>query len=541
MRKCLWCRVFLIAICLALAGPGTSHSAPTRQMEILARVGPWPVVSQMIGYRGRVWFANSVKGINHNSADLWSLDPRTRQVRYERHLFSQDVGDPVIHNGLLYWPFEDSRTSLGWGSMQVTNGEGWRFLLVPSATMFHIHLAAEWQGALVAVSSAWRAGLQVSRDGGRNWVEAYDHPTPDRRVSRMSELAVAGDLAIGRLREPGEKYRLARWDGGVLSDVPGWTQGPYFTSLAAHRGAVYFAHGGTDGSVINIVKEGTARTITEPREGWQVRDLASDGERLWAVVSKPEGGELWSSAAGAEWRLEAIFTGGTPSSVAIAGGAVYVGGTGEDERGILWGLVPVHPAAVPQGEPPELPTAQTFAEPEDLDRLGVELDEALQEPVNFFDHGRVVLRGLVHSIARSNPPADFLASRLGPDMPQDEVPVIGGSKTVVAGDLGHWILLWGIGLSGKGTVPIRYFDRPWTAPEHGSEKYFDPLLMALWAVTQTGQADNETIGALIARLDREGDPDWLQGDVVGVLAALTGERFGYDTAAWRAWWLAKLN
>lgn len=543
MGKVIWC-VLLAVISVATTASAALAQAPP-QMEVLARVGPWPVVSQMIGFRGRVWFANSVKGVNHNSSDLWSFDPHTREVRYERHLFSQDAGDPLIHRGLLYWPFEDSRTSLGWGGMQVTNGEDWRFLLVPSAEMFHIHLAAEFRGALVAVTSAWRAGLQVSRDGGRTWNQAYDRPTPPQRVSRMSEFAVAGDLAVGRMREPGEKYRLVRWNGDALSDVPGWAQGPYVMALTAHKNAVFFAHSTDKDSGISVVENGKARTLSTSPTGWRVRDLASDGERLWAIATVQEGGEVWSSAAGEDWRLEAILSGGTPSYIALADGAVYVGGAGDDGRGILWGMLPetlaAETVAVRSYAPPKLPAPQVSAEREDLDALGAELDAALQEPVNFFNHGRVVLRGLVHRIARSDPPSDFLASRLTPDLPNDDVPVIGGSKSVAAGDLGHWIVLWGIGLSRKGTVPLHYFDRPWITPEHGSEKYFDPLLMALWAVTQTGQADEETIGALIDRLDRDGDPDWLQGDVIGVLSALTGERFGYDTAAWRDWWAAGLN
>ena len=44
------------------------------------------------------------------------------------------------------------------------------------------------------------------------------------------------------------------------------------------------------------------------------------------------------------------------------------------------------------------------------------------------------------------------------------------------------------------------------------------------------------LGALIGRLGGAGDPDWLDGDLVGALTALTGARFGHDRDAWRAWW-----
>jgi hypothetical protein len=56
---------------------------------------------------------NSRKYVNHNSADVWSYDPATATSRYERHSLSQNSGDPIVHDGLLYWPFEDSRFSPG--------------------------------------------------------------------------------------------------------------------------------------------------------------------------------------------------------------------------------------------------------------------------------------------------------------------------------------------------------------------------------------------------------------------------------------------
>ena len=62
---------------------------------------------------------------------------------------------------------------------------------------------------------------------------------------------------------------------------------------------------------------------------------------------------------------------------------------------------------------------------------------------------------------------------------------------------------------------------------------------APWAMARLGQNDPATLAALIGRLGREGDPDWLTGDLVGALADLTGRRFGYDIEAWRRWWRAR--
>jgi len=40
----------------------------------------------------------------------------------------------------------------------------------------------------------------------------------------------------------------------------------------------------------------------------------------------------------------------------------------------------------------------------------------------------------------------------------------------------------------------------------------------------------------MALLDRAGDPNWIRGDAVASLTVLTGQHFGYDAPAWRAWW-----
>ena len=42
------------------------------------------MASRLIGFDGRLWLANSVKGANHNSADIYSYDPLNGGLRYER-------------------------------------------------------------------------------------------------------------------------------------------------------------------------------------------------------------------------------------------------------------------------------------------------------------------------------------------------------------------------------------------------------------------------------------------------------------------------
>jgi hypothetical protein len=88
-------RRFVLAVAL-LCGVAASTGHAQEPLPVLARVGAWPAVSRLIGYGDRLWFANSVKGVNHNSADLYSFDPDTGGVGYARHLFSQDAGLPLV-------------------------------------------------------------------------------------------------------------------------------------------------------------------------------------------------------------------------------------------------------------------------------------------------------------------------------------------------------------------------------------------------------------------------------------------------------------
>jgi hypothetical protein len=89
-------RLLVAAAILSVSGGGQSvaasdSSAPTGNMpalKILAKTGPWPALSGLIGFRGRLWFANSVRYPDHNSADLYSLGLASGNVRFERHLFS---------------------------------------------------------------------------------------------------------------------------------------------------------------------------------------------------------------------------------------------------------------------------------------------------------------------------------------------------------------------------------------------------------------------------------------------------------------------
>jgi len=180
----------LVAIFLACGAPTQAQSQDkAERLSRLVHGLPWQGVSSPIGFRGRLWFVNSVKFVNHNSADLYSFDPKSGQARYEKYLFSQDAGEPVLSDGLLYWPFEDTRFSPGHSEFMVTNGRDWNWGVIPKGHAFHTHAMAVFKDGLVAALSAWFAQLAVSKDKGATWSLAYEYPTPERRVCRITTLA----------------------------------------------------------------------------------------------------------------------------------------------------------------------------------------------------------------------------------------------------------------------------------------------------------------------------------------------------------------
>jgi len=360
------CRLLVAAAVLLAVSVdgGAARNKPGRDLDVLAAVGPWPTLSALIGYRGRLWFANSVRYPDHNSADLYSLGLAAGDVRFERHLFTQDVGTPVVAGGLLYWPYEDARPSLGWGHIAVTDGDKWRLRVMPGAPpVFHVHAMEKLGGRLYAATSAWRAGLRLSTDGGLGWRRIYDHPTPKRHVSRIVALAGFGGRLFGALverRAGAPRHPLLVMDGGAVSEVPGWPETARMLDLVAAKGGVY-----------GLVREpgGVALWRTDGRVGERLaaagtlpalRAFAADADAgFWGVGDAQGGGALWHSKDGRRWRRVRALAGGRPIDVAVYRGRVYVGGSGFDGRGILWGPPPASSASPPPDPPAAWPLRPT--------------------------------------------------------------------------------------------------------------------------------------------------------------------------------------
>jgi hypothetical protein len=162
------------------------------------------------------------------------------------------------------------------------------------------------------------------------------------------------------------------------------------------------------------------------------------------------------------------------------------------------------------------------------------MNEAISKPEAY----RTRLHELAYRWALAGPPPDFFEAALNAPFPDQTVAMFGGNLTPRAADLGRHVLLWGMGVAGRGRVPGALLERPWTQVSNRPQKWFDSLPMALFAVSWAGQNDAATVASLIRRLDRAADPMWLRGDIIGALSAVTGKRFGYDIPAWRHWWAA---
>lgn len=498
------------------------------------QVGPWPVVSRLIGYGDRIWFANSVKGVNHNSADLHSIPIDNGPPRYEGHLFSQDAGHPVVHRGLLYWPLEDARAEPSVGAFDVTDGRRWEHGLVPTEQAFHNHAMVADGDRLYAAPSAWKGSIARSDDGGLTWRTVYLHPTPDRRVSRITALVAAGDGVYGALNAP-EGQRLIRVDDGSGEPVPGWPGGRSH-GLTVHQDRLFGIVSSQDAGGIGIWRydgERSARVWTPP-DGWTVRALSSDGERLWMAGDDAGGASLWSSPDGEDWTEVAALEDGSPRDLVAYRGVIAIGGRGGNDRGVLWVL---RPSSITEqaAEAPDWPSFRGDAGDDvDWTAAATQLDRLLADPETYSGYGRE-LRRAVAALPRAGVPPDFYNERLAAVMPTEPLAMFGDIVLDRMATMGRWRLYWGMGLARAGRVDPEDILRPWDYTPNGPFKFFSTPEIAIWAAARLAQADPEVLDALVQRLEDEATPLWLKGDALGALHRITGERFGYDASAWRGW------
>jgi len=499
-RFCTAARIALFATIFAVGGHPQLVFAQTSPLVKLIDELPWPGVSALIPYRGKLWFANSVKFVNHNSADLYSFDPRSGKTRYEKHLFSQDAGHPLVAKGLLYWPFEDSRFSPGHGEFMVTNGKDWNWHLIPKGRAFHTQVMQAQSNRVYAGISAWVGKIVVSDDGGTSWREFFTYP---------------------------KAPKLLMQKGGDMVPVPGWPAGAAVDEIVIHKGWVYAANDGPTESVLWRTDGETVERVGGP--SGVVNALASDGKTVWAITARKGAGALWRSPDGLRWEEVQKFDKARPLDIAVMGGQPYVGLL-SDKGGELWGPSKRLSASVDQHRP-SLPL-KLKRPPAEMTKALKNLGDVLGD-VSRYQSLRFAMGPL--SAARTPEISDALNKRLKGPFPEGSARMF-GRRQILAAKMAQWYLLWGIAHNGRGNVPLHYLRDRWTSKANRAEKYIEPVLAAIWAVRELGQKDEVTLAALIARLDFKDDPKWVTGDVIGALTDLTGKRFGYDRNAWRLWW-----
>ncbi len=533
------CKVLLIALAAALLQHlmplSDAHTAEPEILSVLARVGPWPVASEPILYRGRLWFANSVKGVDHNSADIYSLGAGSADPRYERHLWSQDAGAPVVADGLLYWPSEDSRIFGAWGEFQVTNGEDWKTGLIPSEIIFHVHSMVAARGQLYAATSAWQGALYVSPDQGRTWRRIYLHPKAPKGISRIVSLAKLRDGVAGLLRDPDGFHLIVAAPGGVRI-MADWPVSKSPTRLATLNGWTY---GVVDLAGVRELwrSDGVgAEMVHRFAESVRPFALTSGDDALWALSGGKSESTVLMSVDGRAWSTVARLSGGKVYDLLATEQALVVTGAGADGRGIVWGRFKDVPpsGAAPAAGLPELIRAQPSRRIDWTD-AAARLDALLVE-TNSYEFIGWSIRALVYDYFMARPPPNFFADRLTSPRATGALSPFRDVEIPDRGSIGAFWLLWGLGLAKNGSVPPNFIADPWTVRENSAAKYFEPQLMAMWAAAETGRANRATIDALMTRITNGADPLWLRMDAVGALTALTGVRHGADLEAWADWY-----
>ena len=520
-----------------LSVSGAAHSADFRPLTVVAQPGPWSDVSRLISYANQVWFVNSIKFVNHNSADVYSFDPVKRSAHYQRHLFSQDTGDPTVHEGLLYWPFEDARFSAGNGELMVTNGVDWGWREIPEGLVFHTHAIHPSDNTLYAATSGWIAQLHRYDHQWAQWQMFYEHPTAEQRVSRITSLAsLHGNLyaALTSRTEKGPKLLVVK-DDQVFPHA-GWPDGTGVTALETFGGWLYAVN--TSGETRKVWR--TDGNRVEPVAGLDrvvVREFAAGKDYLWAVSGRQGKGALWRTRDGISWQRAQSFDDAVPLAVTTHEGDVYVGTRGPGNSGALWG--PATPSAAPRHQEPR-PALPRFPIPgnRDVSTLTARLDKRLQYPDDFGRY-RQQLQTVLTELAstRETEACGAIQNRL--TRPYDERPVsaIGGLVTMPFDHFNQWYLLRALLMCGKGQVPTELLHIEWSEVSNRSEKYFSPLPGAAWVAGELGSADESTVAALIGQLGRA--PDFVDGDLVGALTLTTGQSHGYDLQAWKGWWAAR--
>lgn len=524
----------LLTLLLFLLPGGAGAGADT--LKRLAASEKWPGVTQLIAFDGGIWFVNSNPYENFNAADIYRYEPASGKLTYERGLASQDAGRPVVHDGRMFWPYEDPRSNSGLGEYEVTNGKDWRWHSFTEGEALHVHVMGACGGRLLAGVGGWEGALQASTDNGASWQEVLRLGGTQSDVTRIVDIAAIGGrclIAGSGYEQPGP--RVFELNGNKAVPVAGWPRAQRISALTRFKDHIYAIVESHDGRTVWRHDGKQAERLRIDANGLP-RDLASDGRTLFLALSDAEGGEIMSSGDGDSWSLVQRMDKEHPVDLLSVSGDLYVG-TYDDERGgALWG--PAQPSVeVPGPKPgilPRLEVTELNAPPTDAAFRTLQI--ALQPKPDFTSFRAGIMSVLLPlALTHDKDVGMRLSSITGQQFPKGEIMTFTRHR-YQTGELAVWLILHTVGLNGHGEVNRQWLAQTWSAEPRPSEKYFETQLAAIWTAGRVKQDDRETISILVERLMRANEPGWLKGDVVAVLTMLTGRRFGHDHAAWAEWW-----
>ena len=476
----------------------------------------------------------------------------TGQVRYERSLFSQDTGNPVVYKGLLHWPFEDPRRSAGTGEYAITDGTDWRWRSMQSGSVMHVHAMNVCNERLVAVTGSWTGQLHEQQPDG-DWNLQYEVPAGDAPFSRLVSVQPFNDqCAVGAAISGESAVRLFSVQGAAAKAFSNWPSSNRVDVITHHQGAIFaFADTRNVRELLWFNGEKTER-IELPEGSWP-RALHSDGVNLWLATQEPAETDAGGSARGTLWQYTGagVFTSLTrlqspPIALTSLREQIFIG-TYDSAGGELW----VYGEANPRSSTSVSSAANTA----NVTAPG-ELPVATDAPVNqqqvaaLYNELSTVLknssstqnfaRGLRDSLSRHPQRYDVEFGAAIGLLLQDQydlTPVrMFTERLVPTTDLVQWYLILALAINGHGHIDPAFIVSEKPVVDHNSGKIFHPSVAAIVASGWLNQRDSNTIDALMQRLNRQTDPVWVRADVIGALTAVTGQRFAYDVDQWNQWW-----
>lgn len=530
---------------ILLIHPATVLAQP---IEPLATIKQWPGVSQLIAYKERIWFVSSQPFADTNVADIYSYSPQAGEIRYERSLFSQDVGNPVIHNGFLHWPFEDPRRSAGTGEYAVTDGVNWHWNIMQSGSVMHVHAMNSCNDQLTAVTGSWTGQLHVQGDDGL-WSLMYEYPSGAAPFSRLVNIdEYNGSCILAASANGKDEAKLFRMGESSIVSIEDWPASDRVDALTPHKQSVYaFADSGSERLLLRY--DGTSTTQLSVAENHRPRALHSDGQHLWMVTQSSnendKRGHLWKYTD--KHGFESVGDlDHTPIALTSAAGVLYIGSY-HKSGGMLWRYpyaVDKSPTgtAINSNESQSdhlLPSHGKTAQKIDKDKAGAlfkELSGLIEDPALTANYARKLRREIGrHAEIKSPEFGDALMRLLGKPLPSTTVKMF-TDEPVSEQDLIRWYLINTLAINGYGRIPPEWINAESgiTSDTHG--KLFDPSVAAIVASGWLNQNDPATIDALVKRLNRSTDPLWLKADVIGALSHLTRQSFAYNIDEWNRWW-----